>query len=160
VVGRDERVSRRPEPMPVTSGRVTGSPGRDPPPTGPHAMTTLQLARLALLALHLTGVATILLTWALQLRPRRPRRLWPMAAGAGVAIATGAALVIVRLLAELPVDLPKVAVKLLVAAALLVAAVLAASRRGSGPSTPRSRRYTQTAGLLAVGNVVIALAWN
>lgn len=125
-------------------------------------MTVLESTRLALLVIHLTGVATILVAWVLQLRPHRARRLWPMIAGAAVAAATGGALVVVRQLAGLPVDFPKVTVKLLITALLLMAAVLAAARRRSGSPAPatRSRRYTQAAGFLALSNVVIALAWN
>lgn len=125
-------------------------------------MNVLETTRLLLVVLHLAGVATVLITWVLQLQPGRQPRLRPLVAGAVVAAATGAALVIVRQLADLPVDVIKITVKLLITALLLTAASLAATqRRSSSGRTPAgSRRYVQAAGLLAISNVVIALAWN
>ena len=80
-----------------------------------------------------------------------------MVAGATVAALNGVALVVILL----AVDFVKITVKLVVAALLLAALVVSASqRRPDSPTTGGSRRYLQVAGLLALGNVVVALAWN
>jgi hypothetical protein len=124
-------------------------------------MTATELARVLVLALHLLSVAAVLVGCLLQLGSRRARPLRPMVAGAAVASLTGVALVVIRLAADLPVDLVKITVKLVVAALLLAALVVSAlQRRPDSPTTGASHRYLQVAGLLALGNVVVALAWN
>lgn len=124
-------------------------------------MTALELTRLLILALHLTAVAAVLIGCLLQLASSRPRRMRPTVLGAAVAAASGIALVGIRLTVDLPLDFTKIAVKLVITALLLtVLAVSAAQRHADTAVAGRSRRYLQAGGLLALSNVVIALAWN
>lgn len=124
-------------------------------------MTALELPRLLVLALHLLGVAVVLVGCLLQLLSRRPGRLRPMIAGAAVAVVSGVALVVIRLAADLPVDFAKITVKVVIAALLLAALTASAyQRRSDTPTTTGPRRYLQTSALLALGNVAVALAWN
>lgn len=127
-------------------------------------MTGLESTRLLLLALHLVAVASVVVGWVVQLVASRQRRLLPMVIGAAVAAGTGVALVVARQLADLPVEPAKIAVKLLIAMLVLAAITVAAvqrrarSRPGSGRSP--SPVYLRTAGVLALVNVVVAVAWT
>jgi hypothetical protein len=86
-----------------------------------------------------------------------------MIIGAAVAVGTGVALVVVRQLAGLAVDPAKIAVKLLLATLVLAALIVAAIRRRapsrSGSPVPRSLAYLRGGGVLALVNVVVAVAW-
>lgn len=146
---------------PVTSGSGCGSGRHDNLSIGAPDMTSLDLTRVVVLGLHLTAVAVVLGAWLLLLS-RRAKRLWPMVLGAAVGAGSGVVLVAVRQTAGLPVDYPKIAVKLVVALLVLGAVtVVAVRRRGAGPGSlrPDSRGWLSAAGGLAVLNVVIAVAW-
>lgn len=123
---------------------------------------TLESTRLLLLAVHLVAVASVLVGWVVQLAASRPHRLLLMGVGAAVAAGTGIALVVVRQLADLPVEPAKIAVKLLVTTLVLVAVIVAAVQRRalapSGPSPSRPQMFVRGAGVLALANVVVAVA--
>jgi hypothetical protein len=86
-----------------------------------------------------------------------------MLVGAGVA-AGGIALVVVRETAGLSNNFPKIAVKLFITLVLLSAMIVATRRaRGrsdSAGSDKEARVLVRVAGLLALTNVAIALAWT
>lgn len=125
---------------------------------------TLESTRLLLLAVHLVAVASVLVGWVVQLAASRPHRLLLMVVGAGVAAGTGIALVVVRQLADLPVEPAKIAVKLLITTLVLVAVIVAAIQRRalapSGPGPSRPQMFVRGAGVLALANVVVAVAWT
>lgn len=126
---------------------------------------TLESTRLLLLAVHLVAVVSVLVGWVVQLAASRPHRLLLMVVGAAAAAAgTGIALVVVRQLADLPVEPAKIAVKLLITTLVLVAVIVAAIQRRalapSGPGPSRPQMFVRGAGVLALANVVVAVAWT
>lgn len=125
---------------------------------------TLESTRLLLLAVHLVAVASVLVGWVVQLAASRPHRLLLMVVGAAAAAGTGIALVVVRQLADLPVEPAKIAVKLLITTLVLVAVIVAAIQRRalapSGPGPSRPQMFVRGAGVLALANVVVAVAWT
>ncbi|GAB3721588.1 hypothetical protein [Nocardiopsis nanhaiensis] len=117
----------------------------------------LDIIRLCLLTAHLLGMAAIVGTFFLQMRQRTGFGTGLVLGGAIVQVTTGIALVGTHHAADLEVDYAKIAVKLGIGVAVLVAAVLAAraqSRDG------RAKPMFHTAGGLATVNVLIAALWQ
>ena len=115
------------------------------------------MLRLCLLTAHLFGMAAIVGTFFVQMRRPAVFATGWRRGGAIVQVVTGLALTGVRDAAGLEVDYLKIAVKLGVGLAILVAAVLAArAQRRDGDVKP----LFHTAGGLATVNVLIAVLWQ
>jgi hypothetical protein len=109
-----------------------------------------------LLAAHLLGMAAIVGTFFVQMRARSGFATGVVLAGAITQLVTGVALVGFHQSVGQDVDNVKIAVKLGIAVAVLVAAILAhvAARRGRN-----ARPAFHTAGGLALVNVLVAVLW-
>ena len=120
-------------------------------------MDALEITRLILLALHILGLAAIIGAFFVQIRKKSDYNLSPMLAGAITQLVTGVALVAVREAADLGVNSTKIAVKLIIAIVVLAAVIVAMvqQRRGKNASP-----WFQTAGGLAVVNVLVAVLWQ
>lgn len=120
-------------------------------------MTTLEIVRLVLLAAHVLGLAAIVGTFFVQMRAKDGFATGVVLTGAIVQVVTGLALVGVREASDLGVNNIKIAVKLLIALAVLVAAILAHVNAKRGK---RVKPFFHTAGGLAVINVLVAVIWQ
>jgi len=120
-------------------------------------MEPLETVRLVLLAVHILGLAAIVGTFFVQLRAKDGFATGVVLAGAITQVVTGLALVGVRQASDLGVNNIKIAVKLGIAVAVLVAAIVAhvQSRRGG-----KVKPAFHTAGGLAVVNVLVAVLWQ
>jgi hypothetical protein len=116
----------------------------------------LDVIRLILLALHILGLAAIVGAFLVQMRAKSGFATGVVLGGAITQVVTGLALVGVREASDLGVDNVKIAVKLVIALAVLVAAILAhvAARRGR-----KVKPFFHTAGGLAIVNVLVAVLW-
>jgi hypothetical protein len=116
----------------------------------------LDVIRLILLAAHILGLAAIVGAFLVQMRAKSGFATGVVLGGAITQVVTGLALVGVRQASDLGVDNVKIAVKLVIAIAVLVAAILAhvASRRGR-----TVKPLFHTAGGLAIVNVLVAVLW-
>jgi hypothetical protein len=117
----------------------------------------LDVIRLILLAAHILGLAAIVGTFFVQMRAKSGFSTGIVLGGAITQVVTGVALVGIHQASGHEVDNVKIAVKLVIAVAVLVAAILAhvASRRGG-----RVRPAFHTAGGLAIVNVLVAVLWQ
>lgn len=120
-------------------------------------MNALEVVRLLLLATHILGLSAIVGTFFVQMRAKEGYATRVVLIGAVVQVVSGLALVGVREASDLGVNNIKIAVKLVIAVAVLVAAILGhvAARRGR-----RVGPFFHTAGGLAVVNVLIAVLWQ
>ncbi|WP_017587213.1 hypothetical protein [Nocardiopsis ganjiahuensis] len=117
----------------------------------------LDIIRLLLLTAHLFGMAAVVGTFFVQMRHRSGFSTNLVLGGAIVQVATGIALVGARYASDLEVNHVKIAVKIGIGGAVLVAAVLAArAQRGQG----RVKPLFHTAGGLATVNVLVAALWQ
>jgi hypothetical protein len=117
----------------------------------------LDIIRLCLLTAHLFGMAAIVGTFFVQMRHKTGFAVGIMLGGAIVQVATGVALVGATHLSDLEVNYVKIAVKICIGVAVLVAAVLAVrAQRGEGKVKP----MFHTAGGLATVNVLVAALWQ
>lgn len=124
-------------------------------------MSTLEGVRLALVVLHILGLAGIIGPAWLQARRTTGFDFRPMLAGAIVQLVTGVALVLVRRAEDLAVIGPKMAVKSGVALAILVAVAVGLAVQRKEPARTRLLRGLLIgAGAAAVVNVVIAVVWR
>lgn len=120
-------------------------------------MAALEWVRLALVVIHILGLAVIIGTFAVQLRADRDFRMDLVLGGAITQVVTGLALVGVREVADLEVDNAKIAVKLLLGLVVLVAAIVGTVRQRRGG---RAKPWFHSAGGLAVVNVLVAVLWT
>lgn len=107
-----------------------------------------------LVVLHLLGMAAVVGSWLTVVR--EPRFVPWMRDGAGVQVVTGLALVGLASsgVVDHEVDNTKIAVKLLVALAVLALAIVAGRRR------PAPAGMIHAIGGLAVLNVLVAVLWG
>lgn len=120
-------------------------------------MDALELVRLVLLAAHILGLAAIVGTFFVQMRANDGFATRVVLTGAIVQVVTGLALVGVREATDLGVNNIKIGVKLLIAVAVLVTAIIAHvnARRGR-----KVKPFFHAAGGLAVVNVLVAVLWQ
>lgn len=127
-------------------------------------MTTIEIIRLSLVFVHLIGMAAIVGSWILQMPWARGFDFRPLAIGATVATLSGFALVATREIGDMGVDRLKITVKLVVAIVVLALAVvgLVRSRRLRQDSHDDAglKPLLMITGLLAMGNVAIAVLWQ
>ncbi|WP_157434256.1 MULTISPECIES: hypothetical protein [Actinoalloteichus] len=117
----------------------------------------LDIIHLCLLATHLLGMAAIVGTFFVQMRAQANFATGVMLGGAAVQMASGLALVGVLQVSDGGVNHVKIAAKLLIALAVLIAAVLAnRAQRREGKVKP----LFHTAGGLAIVNVLVAVLWQ
>jgi hypothetical protein len=120
-------------------------------------MEPLEIVRLALLAVHILGLAAIVGAFFVQMRANDGFATGVVLAGAITQVVTGLALVGVRQAGDLGVDNVKVAVKLVIAVVVLIAAIVAhVQRRRGGTVKPAFH----AAGGLAIVNVLVAVLWQ
>lgn len=120
-------------------------------------MEPLEIVRLVLLSAHVLGLAAIVGAFFVKMRANDGFPTGVVLAGAITQVVTGLALVGVREATDLGVNNVKIAVKLGVAVAVLVAAIVAhVQRRRGGKVKPAFH----TAGGLAVVNVLVAVLWQ
>lgn len=120
-------------------------------------MEPLEIVRLALLALHILGLAAIVGAFFVQMRAKSGFATGVVLAGAITQVVTGLALVGVRQAGDLGVDNVKIAVKLALAVVVLAAAIVAhVQQRRGGTVKPAFH----AAGGLAVVNVLVAVLWQ
>jgi hypothetical protein len=119
----------------------------------------MEILRVIVLVAHFVGLAAIIGGYILQLRTSGPLRLDSMLTGAIVQLATGVLLVFSRIRLDLDVDNAKLAVKLGVAVVVLLCVIgaMIAQRRDRRTAT---RALFHAAGVLAIANVVVAVAWT
>lgn len=127
-------------------------------------MSPAELARLTLLVVHFCGLAAIIGPFFAQLTRTHGFHFRTMLAGSIVQLASGVLLVAARHAADLPVAGAKIGVKLAVALAILVGAVVAVAwqrrlaRRGRSDRALRPLLYA--VGIAAIGNVAVAVLWT
>ncbi|TNC42833.1 hypothetical protein [Mumia zhuanghuii] len=114
----------------------------------------METLRLVLLVIHFLAWAFVIGAWASRLRTPVPiaKGVWHAAA---TALVTGLLLVGVREMDDLPVDNTKIGVKLVVAIAVTVLAVLSTRKGDRAPVW-----MAHAVGGLAVLNVFIAVLWR
>jgi hypothetical protein len=120
-------------------------------------MEPLEIVRLVLLAVHILGLAAIVGAFFVQMRAKDGFATGVVLTGAITQVVTGLALVGVRQAGDLGVNNVKIAVKLVIAAIVLVAAIVAhvQSRRGG-----KVKPAFHAAGGLAIVNVLVAVLWQ
>ena len=127
-------------------------------------MSALEVLRLVLLVVHIVGTSAIVGAFILQMPWRRSFDFSPMLVGSIVQIASGCALIAVRKLDGLEVVEAKMIVKLVIALVILALVVLALVRqrtlRRREVSDSGLRGFLFAIGILAIGDVVVALAWR
>ncbi|WP_159793025.1 hypothetical protein [Puerhibacterium puerhi] len=127
-------------------------------------MSALEIARIALLVVHLVGSAAIVGSFILQMPWRERFDFSPLLVGSIVQVASGCALVAVRRIGDMPVLEAKMVVKLglaLVVLALVVVALVQQRRlRAAGASDSRLRPLLYVAGFTAIADIAVAAAWT
>ena len=127
-------------------------------------MSVLEVLRLVLLIVHIIGTSAIVGAFILQMPWRKSFDFSPMLVGSIVQIASGCALIAVRKLDGLEVVEAKMIVKMGIAIVILAIVIVALVRqralRRRGVSDSGLRGLLLTAGVLAIGDVVVALAWH
>lgn len=127
-------------------------------------MSVLEVLRLVLLIVHIIGTSAIVGAFILQMPWRKSFDFSPMLVGSIVQIASGCALIAVRKLDGLEVVEAKMIVKMGIAIVILAIVIVALVRqralRRRGVSDSGLRGLLLTAGILAIGDVVVALAWH
>lgn len=127
-------------------------------------MTLIDTVRLIVLVLHFIGLAAIVGPFILQVSRRGTLELRTMLIGSIVQLATGVALVALRSAGGLVIDPAKFAVKFGVAVVVLAAMIgaVAGARRGrAGEGSPRATGVLfRVAGILAVGDIAVAVLWQ
>jgi len=110
-----------------------------------------------LLAAHLVGMALIVGIFLVQMRKDSGFSVLPVLIGAIVQVVSGLALVGLAEAGGHDIVYAKIATKLIIAVAVLVAAILAyrASRKGT-----RVKPFFHAAGGLALINLLVAVFWN
>ena len=117
----------------------------------------LDIIRLFLLTAHLLGMAAIVGTFFVQMRLKDGHATGLVLGGAIVQVVTGIALVGARYASDLEVNHVKIAMKIGIGVAVLVAALLAARAQRNGSKV---KPLFHTAGGLATVNVLVAALWQ
>lgn len=127
-------------------------------------MSFLEIARIALLVVHIVGTSAIVGAFVLQMPWRKSFDFSPMLVGSIVQIVSGCALIAVRKLEGLPVPEVKMIVKMGIALVILAVIIVALVRQrrlvGAGESDASLRGLIYTVGILAIADVIVALAWH
>ncbi|TFD76902.1 hypothetical protein [Cryobacterium fucosi] len=127
-------------------------------------MNMFEILRLIALVAHFLGLATVIGPFLAQLRRREGFHLGLMHAGAITQLVSGGVLIAARLAQHLAVIEFKMVAKILIAAivlvALIIAMVIQRRRRTSGVTDADARPWFLAAGSLAVVNVIVATAWT
>ena len=126
-------------------------------------MADLSELRLALLVVHIVGLAAIIGPYLAQWRQRERFEVRIMLAGGIAQVVTGIALVIVRGTNETDITPGKIAIKLvvtiLIVASTIVALGVQRAANRAGRVDTASRPWLHTAGVAAIVNVAIAVVW-
>ena len=120
----------------------------------------METVRLLLVVLHVLGLSLIIGPFLFQVSRKADLDTRLMWIGAITQLVTGLALVGVRQATDLPVDNTKIAVKLVVAALVLVAVWMAGRNRAADAASKSALPWFHTAGALAIVNVVVAVLWT
>jgi hypothetical protein len=112
----------------------------------------MDVVRLILLCGHLAGLSLLLGGFLIQLWGDR-KIITPMIRGAEIQVVTGVLLVGAREIEHLPDNNAKLAVKLLVALAVLGLAMV-------GRRRPENRNFYYAVGGLTIVNVLVAVFWS
>jgi len=124
----------------------------------------LSVARQLLLVAHLIGLAAVIGPFLLQLRLKSGFDFRVMLSGAIVQVVTGLLLVGVAQARHVDVDNAKIAVKLaigvLVLAAVIVARVKQRQAVAAGSAERASLPWLHIAGAGAIANVLVAVLWR
>ena len=127
-------------------------------------MTTLEILRIALLVIHIVGTSAIIGAFILQMPWRAKFDFSPMLVGSIVQLVSGCGLIAVRMFSDLPVVEAKMVVKMGIAVAILAIVIIALVRqrllRKDEATDAGLRPLVFAAGVLAIANVVVALAWR
>lgn len=127
-------------------------------------MPPLEIVRIALLVIHIVGTSAIVGAFILQMPWRKSFDFSPMLIGSIVQIVSGCGLIAVRKFADLPVVEAKMIVKMGLAVVILVIVIVALVRqrrlRRAGDSDAALRPVIYTVGVVAIANVMVALAWH
>jgi hypothetical protein len=127
-------------------------------------MAPLEIARIALLVIHIVGTSAIVGAFVMQMPWRKRFDFSPMLVGSIVQIVSGCGLIAVRKFAELPVVEAKMIVKLGLAVVILAIVIVALVRqrrlRKAGESDAALRPLVYAVGVIAITDVVVALAWH
>jgi len=120
---------------------------------------------LALLVFHFIGLSLIIGSFALQMRRKEGFELGTMLIGAITQLVTGLALVGVLQAGDGDVNNAKIAVKTTFAIVVLVAVLMARSRRAKALSSGTSEKtavlpFLHLAGMGALINVLVAVLWH
>lgn len=126
-------------------------------------MSPLEIARIVLLVIHIVGTSAIIGAFVLQMPWRKRFDFSPMLVGSIVQIVSGCGLIAVRKFADLPVVEAKMIVKLGLAVVILAIVIVALVRqrrlhKAEELDAPL-RPLIYTIGVIAIANVVVALAW-
>ncbi|KAA9143534.1 hypothetical protein F6B41_25530 [Microbacterium lushaniae] len=119
----------------------------------------MEILRYAMLVAHFVGLAAVVGGYIFQLRAPGSLRLAPMLTGAIVQLVTGVLLVFSRIRLDLDVNEAKIAVKLGLAVLVLLAVIGASAAQRRDLRFP-TRVLFHAAGVLAIGNVVVAVVWS
>lgn len=127
-------------------------------------MSTIEIIRLTLVFAHIIGLAAIIGSYILQMPWKRGFDFLPLVIGSTVSLLTGLALVAVHEFGDLGVDRGKIVVKLSVAVVVFAVALIGLIRsrqlRRVNADDARLKGLLLAAGLLAMGNVAVALFWR
>lgn len=127
-------------------------------------MPPLEIVRIALLVIHIVGTSAIVGAFILQMPWRKSFDFSPMLVGSIVQIVSGCGLIAVRKFADLPVVEAKMIVKMGLAVVILVVVIMALVRQRrltrSGESDASLRSSVYAVGVIAIADVVVALAWH
>lgn len=122
-----------------------------------------ETVRLSVLIIHFLGMAGLIGGYFAQSRKQTGFNLRLILISAAVQVVSGFPLIASREIQHLPVVSEKMVVKLLIALAVLAAVIVAARLqrrlRASGHSDGPVKPWITAAGILAIGNVAIAVAW-
>lgn len=127
-------------------------------------MSPLEIARIALLVVHIVGTSAIVGAFILQMPWRKSFDFSPMLVGSIVQILSGSALIAVRKFADLPVVEAKMIVKMGLAIVILAIVIVALVRQRrlvkEGEPDAGLRPMIYLIGTVAIVNVGVAAAWH
>lgn len=127
-------------------------------------MSALEILRLVLLVVHIVGTSAIVGAFILQMPWRKSFDFSPILVGSIVQIVSGCALIAVRKFDGLEVVESKMIVKLAIAVVILAIVIVAMVRqralRNRESSDAGLRGLLYAIGVLAIGDVIVALAWH
>ncbi|KAA9158463.1 hypothetical protein F6B41_03385 [Microbacterium lushaniae] len=127
-------------------------------------MSAADALRLSLVVIHFGGLAAIVGPFLAQVTRAEGFRVTAMLAGSVVQVLSGVALVAVRRAEDLPLDGTKIALKLLIAVAVVALALITVLRQRAltrrGGSDRGLRPLFFAVGIAAIANIVIAVFWT